>query len=76
MLLTTKNHLFENQMGKISWMENLICCETGKIQHSSKSEAKLHAKSLKRLRNYQGAPYQCRFCGAWHVGRDRNLQLG
>jgi rubrerythrin len=50
------------------------CWKTGKIMHSSRRYAKLHAKRMRRTlledrTNFRVNVYRCRHCDHFHVGR-------
>ena len=55
------------------------CWRTGKVMHSRRRVAKLHAKlHAKRMRRvlltdkaYRVNVYRCPWCGTYHVGRQR-----
>jgi hypothetical protein len=44
-----------------------------KVKHESQEAAYAHLAHLRKTTGYRGAyPYQCSFCGAWHIGRADN----
>ena len=51
------------------------CWRTGKVMHSSRRTAKLHAKRMRRVlvkdKAFRVNVYRCPWCSTYHVGRQR-----
>jgi hypothetical protein len=47
------------------------CPTTGKVQHDTEEEARLHKKALRKKWGAKTKPYICPFCGFYHVGHSR-----
>ena len=52
------------------------CKQSGKHIHFSMGEAEAHVRSIKDRVNkyYEGVPYNCKYCGFFHVGRRKKKE--
>ena len=51
-----------------------ICVPTGKWIHRLRVKAEAHLRSLQDLKHYKnGHVYFCRYCQAFHVGRQKQI---
>lgn len=47
----------------------------GKKTYETRRDAKDHAKTVKKRNGTRVRPYECIYCGDWHVGHDRRKSL-
>lgn len=49
-----------------------ICVDTGKEIWPTRSSAHGRLKHISKSRvGYKGSIYPCKFCGGWHIGRQK-----
>ena len=51
----------------------MICIKSGKEQHT-REKANAHLANLKGKFGYEGEVYKCKYCGYYHVGRNKKTK--
>lgn len=51
----------------------MICKHSGKEQHT-REKANAHLANLKERFGYEGEVYKCKYCGQFHVGRNKKTR--
>jgi len=65
----------EKEMTALDERKQRVSCGN-KRKYFDKKESSKACVEMELKHGYPFSPYQCRFCGFWHVGRERKLMEG